>query len=208
MERDLSGRCGTCSWFFQLRVDESGAGEGECRLGCWPAPLRDTATCANYKPFGTSFDGALKRKRVAGAPRRYGDEVAEVPTRRPLPQEIDIDMDQEEFRNVLRQVIQEELGVGETPMGERWRGGELVMKPGREGTQEKAVPLDTFFSKIVMIRDKLRVLEQKINGHKGLTADEKIQMQQYITACYGTLTTFNVLFRDRDDYFKGQSSRD
>jgi hypothetical protein len=56
-----------------------------------------------------------------------------------------------------------------------------------------------------MLRDRLRVLEQKINGHKGLTADEKVQLQQYITACYGTLTTFNVLFRERDDYFKGQS---
>ena len=206
MERDLSGRCGTCSFYFQLRVDDTGAGEGECRLGCWPAPLKDTATCANYKQVGTSWEGALKRKRVAGAPRRYREDgEPPAPMKRPLPREIDIDMDPDEFRKVLRQVLQEELGLGDTYMGERWRGGELVMKPGREGTQEKALPLEVFFNKIIMLRDRLRVLEQKINGHKGLSPDEKVQLQQYITACYGTLTTFNVLFRERDDYFKGQS---
>lgn len=208
MERDLGGRCGSCAFFFELRVDESGAGEGECRLGCWPAPLKDTSTCANYKQVGTSWDKALKRSRAAGTPRKYRDAGPPPVVRRPLPREIDIDMDQDEFRDVLRQVLREELGVSDADMGERWRGGELVMKPGREGTQDKSVPLDTFFSKIVSVRDKLRVLEQKINGHKGLTADEKIQMQQYITACYGSLTTFNVLFRDRETGFKGQSSRD
>jgi len=205
MERDLTGRCGTCGFFFQLRVDEEGRGEGECRLGCWPAPLRDTATCANYKQVGKSFDGALKRKKAAGTPRRYRDDAPPPPVRKPLPQEIDIDMDQDEFRDVLRQVIHEELGVGESQIGDRWRGGELVLKPGREGTQEKALPIDAFFKKIVMLRDKLRVLEQKVNGHKGLSNEDKVQLQQYITQCYGTLTTFNVLFREREDYFQGQS---
>lgn len=208
MERDLTGRCGTCAFFIELRVDDTGAGEGECRLGCWPAPLGDTATCANYKQVGTSWDNALKRKRAAGTPRKYRDPDPAPPVRRPLPREIDIDMDQDEFRDVLRQVLREELGVSDVTLGERWRGGEVILKPGRDGTQEKSLPLDTFFHKIVMLRDRLRVLEQKINGHKGLSADEKIQLQQYITACYGTLTTFNVLFRDREDGFKGQSTRD
>jgi hypothetical protein len=206
MERDLTGRCGTCGWFFRLREDASGVGEGECRLGCWPPPLKETATCSSYKAVGTSWDDALKRKRVAGAPRRYREDAEDTaPPKRVLPKEIDIDMDQDEFREVLRQILREELGVSDTVMGDRWRGGELIMKPGREGTQEKSVPLDAFFHKIVMIRDKLRVLEQKVNGSKSLTADEKVQLQQYITGCYGTLTTFNVLFKDKDDYFVGQS---
>jgi hypothetical protein len=89
-------------------------------------------------------------------------------------------------------------------LGERWQGGEVVLKPGRDDTQEKRIPLDVFFKKIIMIRDKLRVLEQKINT-SDLTESDKVQLQQYITGCYGTLTTFNVLFADRDDRFIGAS---
>jgi len=208
MERDLTGRCGTCSFFFWLRADADGLGEGECRLGCWPPPLKDSSTCANHKPIGTSWDNALKRKRAAGTPRRYRDDQPEVAVRKALPKEIDIDMDQDEFRDVLRQVLREELGLSEVLLADRWRGGEIIIKPGRDGTQEKSIPLDALFSKIVMIRDKLRVLEQKINANKGLSADDKIQLQQYITGCYGSLTTFNVLFKEREDGFVGQRSKD
>ena len=98
----------------------------------------------------------------------------------------------------------DELGVRDVPIGERWQGGEVVIKPGKEGTQDKSIPIDVFFKKIVMVRDKLRVLEQKVNGNKKLSNDEKVQLQQYITACYGTLTTFNVLFKEDDDRFVGQ----
>jgi hypothetical protein len=205
MERDLSGRCGTCSFFFQLRTDDDGLAEGECRLGCWPPPLKATATCASYKAIGTSWEGALKRKKAAGTPRRYRDDDRGLPPpKKPLPQEIGIDMDQDEFRDVLRQILREELGATEVTLGDRWRGGEVIMKPGREGTQDKSIPIDTLFHKIVLIRDKLRVLEQKINGNKTLTAQEKVQLQQYITGCYGSLTTFNVLFADKADGFSGQ----
>jgi hypothetical protein len=217
--RDLTGRCGTCSFFVTIHEDEAtGHKSGECMLKCWPAPLKDTATCAHHKARGSSWDTALKRKKAAGSPRgirddddgdgrRARNDVAEE-VRAPLPREIDIDMDQEEFRRVLRQVLREELGVGDNPIGDRWRGGELVLKPGKEGTQEKRIPLDQFFHKVVMLRDKLRVLEQKLNTSKTLEADEKVQMQQYITACYGSLTTFNVLFREREDWFVGQGGKD
>ena len=206
MERDLKGRCGTCGFFSRLRSDEDSLWWGECRLGCWPSPLKDTSTCATYKPLGASFEGSLKRKRVAGAPRRYASSAAPAPRPR-IPNEIGIDMDQEEFRQVLREVILDELGIRDVNLGDRWSGGEVVLIPGREGTQEKRIPLDVFFKKIVMVRDKLRVLEQKVNSNKSMTDEEKVNLQQYITGCYGSLTTFNVLFRDREDGFSGQTGK-
>jgi hypothetical protein len=125
------------------------------------------------------------------------------PTPLVIPEEL-LDMNAEEFRSVLRQVIRDELGVGEADLGGRWEGGEVVLKPGKEGTAEKRIPIESFFHKIVMVRDKLRVLEQKINSHAALSDEDKVQMQQYITQCYGSLTTFNVLFSNKDDQFVGQ----
>ena len=113
-------------------------------------------------------------------------------------------MDQETFRQVLREVLLDELGVRDVELGDRWNDGELVLVPGKDGTQEKRIPLDVFFKKIVMVRDKLRVLEQKVNGNKNLSDEEKVQLQQYITGCYGSLTSFNVLFKRKEDQFAGQ----
>lgn len=219
MARDLEGRCGTCSFFVPLRyadgrslaeeLDEDTPREGECRLRCWPPPLADTATCSHHKPRGGSFRASLARKQVAGMPRAMREDAQRLDRARErlLPKEIDIDMDIDEFRNVLREVLRDELGLGDTELGERWRGGELVLRPGKDGTQEKRVPLDQFFQKIVMVRDRLRVLEQKLNAASSLSSDEKVQLQQYVTGCYGSLTTFNVLFRDREDWFVGQSGK-
>lgn len=117
-------------------------------------------------------------------------------------------MEMEEFRRVLRDVLAEELGVSRVEMASRFQGGELVLVPGKPGTQEKRVPLEAFFHKIVMVRDKLRVLEQKINAHEGLSDADKVAMQQYITGCYGSLTTFNLLFADRDEGFAGAAGKE
>lgn len=111
-------------------------------------------------------------------------------------------MDREELKRVVREVLEDEAAFGLAPIGERWNGGKLVLKPREDNLQAKEVPLDTFFHKIVMVRDKLRVLEQKINASK-LSDAEKVDLQQYITKCYGSLTTFNVLFREKDDQFVG-----
>ena len=118
----------------------------------------------------------------------------------------DFAVEESELKALIRSVVREELELAKTPMADKWVGGTLVMRPGKPGVQEKEVPIDAFYHKIIMLRDRLRVLEQQINSHEKLTEPEKIQLQQYITRCYGSLTTFNILFKDKDDYFVGSKS--
>ena len=94
------------------------------------------------------------------------------------------------------------------PMGNRWNGGSIILKPGDGSLQPKEIPIETFFHKIVMVRDRLRLIEQKINAHKVLTDEEKVDMEQYITAIYGSLTTFNVLFKETLHQFKGVGGKE
>lgn len=94
------------------------------------------------------------------------------------------------------------------PMSNKWNNGTLILKPADDSLQAKELPIETFFHKIVMVRDRLRLIEQKINAHKGLTDEEKVDLEQYITAIYGSLTTFNVLFRETHHQFKGSGGRE
>ena len=88
-------------------------------------------------------------------------------------------------------------------IGNKWTGGTITLKPGDTSLKSKEFPIDVFFSKIVMLRDRLRVLEQHINSNKKLSEEDKVNLQQYITRCYGSLTTFNVLFKYTTDQFVG-----
>ena len=90
------------------------------------------------------------------------------------------------------------------PLGDRWKGGVMLLQPADKSQKPKEIPVDVFFHKIVMLRDRLRVMEQQINAHKILTDEEKVNLQQYITRIYGTLTTFNVLFKNKEQWFVGE----
>ena len=103
---------------------------------------------------------------------------------------------------LLRRVIREEAGITPAVPADKWRGGTLVLRPGTEGLQEKSWPIETFFHKIVMVRNRLRTLEQQVNA-SDLPDDVKVKLQSYVSGCYGSLTSFNVLFADSGDQFKG-----
>jgi hypothetical protein len=108
---------------------------------------------------------------------------------------------------LLRRILREETGWTPTALADKWNGGELVLRPGKVGLQEKRVPIDAFFRKIVGIRNKLRVLEQQVNA-ADVPDDLKLRLQGYITGCYGSLTSFNVLFAKEDDRFHGTGKDD
>jgi hypothetical protein len=115
----------------------------------------------------------------------------------PMTPDADVDLEL-----LLRRIIREEAGVSTVIPAEKWRGGTFVLRPGTPGLQEKTWPIETFFHKVVMLRNRLRTLEQVVNA-SDLTDDAKVKLQGYISGCYGSLTSFNVLFADEQDQFKG-----
>ena len=109
--------------------------------------------------------------------------------------------DSPDLELLLRRIIREESGLSAVAPAPKWRGGTFVLKPGTPG-QEKSWPIETFFHKVVILRNRLRTLEQQVNGAE-LPDDVKVKLQGYISGCYGTLTSFNVLFAEEEDQFKG-----
>lgn len=93
------------------------------------------------------------------------------------------------------------------PLGDKWEGGKMILQPGNTTMASKEIPIDQFFHKIVMLRDRLRVMEQRINAHDKLTDEDKVNLQQYLTRIYGSLTTFNVLFKLKEDHFIGDKGK-
>lgn len=112
-----------------------------------------------------------------------------------------------EVERSLREILKKWNGISEiVPIADKWKGGTMVLQPADSNLSSKEIPIDTFFHKIVMLRDRLRVMEQKINSSKELDESLKIDLQQYITRCYGSLTTFNVLFKSNSQHFKGEGA--
>ncbi|MFD1141327.1 hypothetical protein ACFQ4C_09415 [Larkinella insperata] len=106
----------------------------------------------------------------------------------------------------LARILQKWMGTTEVvPLGDKWKGGKLILKPGRTDLAPKEMPIDVFFHKIVMVRDRLRVLEQRVNA-SSLGEEEKVNLQQYITRIYGSLTSFNLLFKQTEHYFTGEKT--
>jgi hypothetical protein len=117
-----------------------------------------------------------------------------------LPDDTKVDLEM-----LLRRIIREETGLTPVAPADKWRGGSLVLRPGTPGLQEKTWPIETFFHKVVMLRNRLRTLEQQVNA-SDLPDEIKVRLQGYVTGCYGSLTSFNLLFADEDDQFQGSSA--
>ena len=145
------------------------------------APPR-ASTPRRGEPSRDAFPLVSERER-SGPPVMVSDETS------------DLEM-------LLRRVIRQETGITPVAPAEKWRGGTMILRPGTPGLQDKTWPIETFFHKVVMLRNRLRTLEQQLNA-SDLPDDVKVKLQGYVTGCYGSLTSFNVLFAEEDDQFKG-----
>jgi hypothetical protein len=196
--------CGNCKLWSAHSVDARGW-VGPCRLqpdrGLFPpsAPI-----CNKFAPRGS----AAPQPQASAARERAARGVAHLVRRREHDPDETLELELEDMamtRAELMELIREAVGESAEvpPLAPKWEGGTLKILPGKEEVQGKDIPLDTFFHKIVMVRDRLRVLEQKLNAHPKLTDAEKVELQGYVTRVYGSLTSFNLLFRDKADQFVG-----
>jgi len=158
----------------------------------------------NCRGGGRSHPAAAPRPAGGPAPAASVAEPFPLVSERERSHEImsDPESPAEGLEMLLRRIIREESGLTPATPAAKWRGGNLVLRPGREGMQESSWPIETFFHKVVMLRNRLRVLEQQINGAE-IPDELKVKLQGYITGCYGTLTSFNVLFAEEEDRFHG-----
>jgi hypothetical protein len=158
-------------------------------------------------------EGIVEKVSIGSADIRFGNmlrtidpRLADISVPEPMVKIGEAEVPLKQFVEGIVESVVDRLGVetadtNVSELGLRWHNGKIVMHPADPTLQTKEVPLDVFFHKIVMVRNNLRVLEQKINAHEKLSDGEKVEMQQYITRSYGSLTTFNVLFKEKEDQF-------
>ena len=167
-----------------------------------PRTGADAATSTARTGRGGAADAPTARP--SPPPSRPAEPIPLVSERERRTTVVAHDASSADLELLIRRIIREESGLTPVTPADKWRGGDLVLRPGKPGLQEKTLPIDTFFHKIVMLRNRLRTLEQQLNA-SDLPADAKVKLQSYITGCYGSLTSFNVLFADEDDKFVGTS---
>jgi hypothetical protein len=187
---DAEGRpirvdCGFCHSEHNYR--------GGARIGLIPG----SAPAPSQAPTDSQPSDRLARRSAVGAKAAFPIVSERERTGPPMTPDREADLEL-----LLRRIIREEAGITPVAPADKWRNGTLVLRPGTPGLQEKTWPIETFFHKIVMLRNRLRTLEQQVNGAE-LPDDVKVKLQGYISGCYGTLTSFNVLFAEEEDQFKG-----
>lgn len=206
--------CGNCLMWQPNRQEASGRWVGPCRLMTGRGDLAPTApVCERFLPRGSRIPTAApeaptrRRSRTITAPIVRKASGSQSQTFAPRPQQPDVELGDlfDMTRNELIDIIREAMGEGESPLlANRWEGGSLVLKPADPNLQEREISIDSLFRKVVMVRDRLRVLEAKLNAHPKLSDAEKVELQSYITKCYGSMTTFNILFREKSEHFVGE----
>jgi hypothetical protein len=199
--------CGNCKLWVPHSVEARGW-VGPCRLqphrGHFPpsAPL-----CDHFAPKGSASPARLVEPPKSRPLRSIAPTV--VRRARDPNEPVELGGDLQMTRDELIDLFREAAGDVSAPaLANKWEGGVIQLVPGNRDLQAKELPIDALFHKVVMVRDRLRTLEQKLNAHPKLTDAEKVELQHYITRSYGSLTSFNVLFRDKGDQFIGQKSED
>jgi hypothetical protein len=206
--------CGNCRLWSPHSIDATRGWLGPCRVqanrGLFPpsAPICDAfAPKGGVVVVASRPDAPRKLKNIAPMIRSAANAGSVVTQKAPEPRNqeiVDLGGDLNMTRQELMDIFLEASGQADVPLAPKWEGGVVQLLPKNGELQGKELPIDSLFHKVVMIRDRLRTLEQKLNGHPKLSDAEKVEMQQYVTRCYGSLTSFNVLFRDKGDQFIGQ----
>jgi hypothetical protein len=177
-------------------------------------PIRDVCGFCrsehNYRggpridPFGDRYQRAAEIETARKVSRPVREPFPIVSEREriapPMTDRADIDLEM-----LLRRIIREETGITPATPADKWRGGTMALRPGNPELQEKTWPIETFFHKVVMLRNRLRTLEQQVNA-TDMPEAVKVKLQGYISGCYGSLTSFNVLFAEEEDQFKGSAA--